>query len=391
MGKLQKQAMPHSPGGTQYWTVYTYDGIGRTTFRPVARRREHNDLPLSRQYGEGDGPGGQVEAFTMDAFGNLKNVVEPDPVNGSPYTYTTTYAYDVWNNLSAVSMPRPTGTQTRSFTYSGPYLISATNPETGINPVTGTSVSYTYNSTNNKVATKTDAKGQAVKYTYDTYARLKRCSVIRRVFQMPKIPVNKRIIITIPIRSTRPIRDHTRLAGRSAVQYYGGSSTYGVGGSTCDTTFIEMYNYSQAGAKTGKRLRLTRTLAIGSASPAATNLDFNSTYSYDTEGRMTAVQYPGSGPSWGPVTGPNLGWAYDNMGRVNTMTDLGAVQYYYGNDVRSLERAQDDHWQLQRDSYLQYNAPVDRTLGCPERIDDGELWVTATPVHRTTERSSRKQ
>ena len=39
---------------------------------------------------------------------------------------------------------------------------------------------------------------------------------------------------------------------------------------------------------------------------------------------MTTVQYPGSGPSSAPVTGPNLGWAFDSMGRLNTMTDLAA-------------------------------------------------------------------
>ena len=69
----------------------------------------------------------------------------------------TTYTYDLLNNLSQVSMPRPTGTQTRTFVYSGPYLMSATNPENG-------TVSYTYNSIY-KVATKTDAKGQQVQYT----------------------------------------------------------------------------------------------------------------------------------------------------------------------------------------------------------------------------------
>ena len=39
---------------------------------------------------------------------------------------------------------------------------------------------------------------------------------------------------------------------------------------------------------------------------------------------MTSVQYPGSGPTWLPVTGPNLGWAFDSLGRLNTMTDLAA-------------------------------------------------------------------
>lgn len=61
-------------------------------------------------------------------------------------------------------MPRPSGTQTRTFVHNGKLLQKATNPENG-------TVTYTYNSYN-KVATKTDAKGQATVYTYDTYARL---------------------------------------------------------------------------------------------------------------------------------------------------------------------------------------------------------------------------
>jgi YD repeat-containing protein len=56
-------------------------------------------------------------------------------------------------------MPRPTGTQTRTFNYNNTaYLQSATNPENG-------TVTYTYNSFTNKLATKTDAKGQQVQYT----------------------------------------------------------------------------------------------------------------------------------------------------------------------------------------------------------------------------------
>ena len=39
---------------------------------------------------------------------------------------------------------------------------------------------------------------------------------------------------------------------------------------------------------------------------------------------MTSIQYPNSGPTSAPVTGPNLGWAFDTMGRLNTMTDLAA-------------------------------------------------------------------
>src|ERR1019366_9946590 len=58
--------------------------------------------------------------------------------------------------------------QSRSFSYSGNYLMSATNPENG-------TVSYNYVTFGNgigKVQSRTDAKGQQVAYTYDSYSRL---------------------------------------------------------------------------------------------------------------------------------------------------------------------------------------------------------------------------
>ena len=59
---------------------------------------------------------------------------------------------------------RLSATQTRSWSYTGNFLTSATNPENG-------TTSYAYGS-NNKVSQRTDAKGQVTTYTYDGYARL---------------------------------------------------------------------------------------------------------------------------------------------------------------------------------------------------------------------------
>jgi YD repeat-containing protein len=224
-------------------------------------------------------------------------------------------------------MTRPTGTQTRTFTYNGPYLQSATNPENG-------TVSYTYNSYN-KVATKTDAKGQQFSYTYDSYARLTEIQVY------PQGPSNAAdpcqqvnyYYDTNPFDSTY---SGSYSSGRlTAIQYYGGSAAFAHNsvGPNCDTTFQEMYDYSQPGGKIGKRLRVTRTLETGDPdySPSTWGwttvyFDLDSTYTYDNEGRMTAVQYPSywNTSTQSTETGPNLGWAFDTMGRLNTMTDLGA-------------------------------------------------------------------
>jgi YD repeat-containing protein len=120
-------------------------------------------------------PAGKWKTFTMDAFGNLTTVVEPDAsqTNASNQA-TTTYTYDALNHLIGVSMPRqmPGGnvvTQTSTFNYLvgntiTAYLQSATNPENG-------TVSYSYNS-DGTMATKLDAKGQALTYAYDGYGRV---------------------------------------------------------------------------------------------------------------------------------------------------------------------------------------------------------------------------
>ena len=76
----------------------------------------------------------------------------------------TSYQYDLYDNLVQVTMPRAAGTQTRTFTYNGKLLLTATNPENG-------TVTYTYNG-DQTLATKTDAKGQKIAYTYDTNKRM---------------------------------------------------------------------------------------------------------------------------------------------------------------------------------------------------------------------------
>jgi len=72
-------------------------------------------------------------------------------------------------------------------------------------------VSYSYNGYR-KVATRTDAKGQQVVYTYDGYARLTKVHRYPQGTAMLKTLASRRIIITIRTRSMRAIR-RTRSGG----------------------------------------------------------------------------------------------------------------------------------------------------------------------------------
>ena len=102
----------------------------------------------------------------------------------------------------------------------------------------------------------------------------------------------------------------------TAVQYKGGYNASS--NPTCNTTFTEMYSYSQAGAPLKKRLQITR-----SSLPLST-LNLDATHTYDNEGRVTATQYPSAwnGSSW--VAGPNLGNSFDSMGHLSSLTDLAS-------------------------------------------------------------------
>jgi len=238
------------------------------------------------------------------------------PQGSSGSDLITTYGYDILGNVTSVSMTRGSNTQTRSFTYSGNYLLSATNPENG-------TVTYTYNGYN-KVATRTDAKGQKVVYTYDAYARLTKVQRYPTANGSEDTCQQENYYYdSNPFDGTYSQNVLGRLA---AVQYYGGNTSSYDQYNLCDTTFTEMYSYSTAGGVTGKRLRVQRSYVNYYSNVVNGTLDLDAAFTYDNEGRMLTEQYPSSGPPGSTVAGPNLSFAYDAMGRPNTLTDATANQ-----------------------------------------------------------------
>jgi RHS repeat-associated protein len=117
---------------------------------------------------------GHWRRSTTDALGRLIEVDEPNsttatvsstgcPGTGEPI-WVTTYMYDTLDDLASVTQG---GSHGRSFVFDSlKRLTSSTNPETGTTPVT-----YTYDADGN-VATKTDARGIIITYSYDVLNRL---------------------------------------------------------------------------------------------------------------------------------------------------------------------------------------------------------------------------
>jgi len=70
-GKTKRVSNPYAPGGTVYWTTYTYDAIGRT-------------VSVSQPGGSGTSntttatdAAGRWKKYTNDALGQLVQVTEP--------------------------------------------------------------------------------------------------------------------------------------------------------------------------------------------------------------------------------------------------------------------------------------------------------------------------
>ena len=117
-GKMYRTSQPYAPGGSVYWTTYTYDGLGRTITVTAADSSSNTTYAYSGSTTVVTDPAGNWKAMTTDVDGNLKSVIEPDPAYGSPaapgsaqnidcasypapsQTLGTCYAYDVLKNLT---------------------------------------------------------------------------------------------------------------------------------------------------------------------------------------------------------------------------------------------------------------------------------------------------
>ena len=168
LGKVTQVSQPHAPGATAVWTTYYYDGSGRTVKVAAADGSGSTTEYLTANgalmgsYVRSTDAAGKWKVQQSDSEGHLVLVGEPNPAGGADLT--TSYTYNAFGQMTEVSMPRGSWTQTRTFVYTGADLTSATNPENG-------TVTYVYDGSHH-VTKRTDAKGQETRYTYDGYGRL---------------------------------------------------------------------------------------------------------------------------------------------------------------------------------------------------------------------------
>jgi RHS repeat-associated protein len=309
MGKVKRVSLPYAPGGTVYWTTYTFDGLGR-----VLTVAQPNGAGTTTYLYQGNtvrvtSPSGKWKQHEMNALGQLVKVTEPRPGGG---TYETSYTYNITGKLVGVSMPRDGVTQTRTFQYDTQtysLLQSATNPENG-------TVTYVYNA-DRSLQSKTDAKGIKTEFSYDSY---------KRVLQVRKLSGN-------PLLEDRCQRvdyiydEGPGGAGRLTRTRYGwnvngqGAEVPCAGPATLASKigFEERFEYNAAGRILSKRLVYYRV--VGSVLRSA---DLKLDWTYNTDGQATSVTYPFQQQLNSSGEGrPVVNVSYDGMARLTGLTWRG--------------------------------------------------------------------
>ena len=329
-------SQPYAPGATVYWTTYTYDASGRPLTVTAPDGHSTTTYIYTGNSTTVTDPAGSWKTSTVDAYGNVIQVTEPNPAGG---TFATNYTYTPADQLTGVSMTRGNVTQTRTYLYSGSDLVSSTNPENG-------TVTYTYDQSHH-VLSRTDALGWQTQYTYDSYARL--TGVLYNGSQAVTYYYDN----TNPSTGIQPPQQQNSLGRLSAVAFGGGTpypySHTAPGGNVTDAyadSYYYIYGYNAAGRVT------TQDMAVVGGFPNAyNNISFSATYQWDDEGRMTSLQYPTvtAYGSFGnmPATMPTAGYQYDINGRLSEMTmnngsgpqELASATYYAAGQLQTLSWA----------------------------------------------------
>ncbi|HKQ05770.1 MAG TPA: RHS repeat-associated core domain-containing protein [Blastocatellia bacterium] len=277
MGRVASVSNPFAIGGSpSYWTNYSYDALGRQTTvtspdnQMVQNTFSGNSVMVIDQVNRkiqriSDGLGRLVTINEQDAAGNV--------------TQATNYTYDILNNLTQVNQ----GNQLRSYKYDALSRLTAEKiPEQG-DPTQANQWTTTYTYTDfDQVATRTDARGVVTSYAYDTLNRLTQMSynTVSGVMTAPTVTYN--------------------------YDSYNGTTANGkLVRVAVGTDYEERYTFDS-------KFRIASTVrTIGTRS-------YTSGYSYNGADQMTQATYPSL---------RQLGFSYDNVGRLSSMSYMNNVTY----------------------------------------------------------------
>jgi RHS repeat-associated protein len=160
LGRVAQTSNPYRPGSESQWlTTTAYDVLGRVTTVTTPDNAVLTTTYLGNATTVRDQANKQRRSF-IDAFGRLTSVDEMYEYPSTSVYATTSYGYDVLDDLIGVTQ----GGQSRTFVYDSlKRLTSAISPESG-------TINYTYDA-NSNLQTKIDSRSITTIYAYDALNR----------------------------------------------------------------------------------------------------------------------------------------------------------------------------------------------------------------------------
>jgi RHS repeat-associated protein len=237
-------------------------------------------------------PAGKVRRSMVDAAGRVRRVDEPNGAGSLGSTASpvqpTSYAYDLFDNLTTVTQ----ASQTRTFTHD-----SVSRLRTAVTPENGT-ISYRYDD-NGNVLVKTDARGVSTHFEYDSINRMTRRwyngsnLVTSTTHNSPALPAGvgatnetKFFYDTQALPAGAPTYTRGSAIGRLVAQTYGAGSSNGdyfaydvLGRTTLKIQQIGTVNYQMSAAYSLSGALNTLTYPSGRTV----------THTYDQAGRLTGL------------------------------------------------------------------------------------------------------
>lgn len=314
LGRTYKVSNPYT-GSPQYWTETDYDALSRPV-KTILPDRVTTTPAYSLNTVTATDPAGKQLKSQVDGLRRLTTVYEPDVTNGNALTQTTSYTYDVFDNLTQVKQ----GVQTRSYVYDAlARLTSATTPEAG-------QVQFQYNA-DNLLTQRTDARGVITTYTFDSLNRPTGLTYNVGSTGVPATPSIELAYGTNPsLNNNGRLLSMTDGVGSETYSYDILGNLTGVQKIINGTTFATNYAYDYAGDLTALVYPSGRVVQ----------------QSYDAIGRLCAVGTVGSSCSSG--TTYSNGFTYSVAGQLTALT--------YGNGVAASLAYSPDRLQLQSLTYL---------------------------------------
>ena len=262
-GRAYQTSNPYIGSTPSYWTTAAFDVLGRPTSVTLPDNSAQT-LTYSTNSTTSSDPAGIQRKSSVDGVGRLSALVEPDPTQNNSLSLTTSYTYNVIDELTQIAQG---SSQTRTYTYDalGRALMAAT-PEAGIvcfGTYSGSTCQQNGYDSFDNLLYRTDARGVVTSYTYDTLNRL--TGVSYNVSGATGVPATSSLSFTFGNDSSCNSAHGAGCIGKLITM------TDGVGS--------ENYTYNSVE-------QLTQLQKV------INNSTYTNTYTYNLSGELTQITYP---------------------------------------------------------------------------------------------------